>query len=111
MTTAGSSGTPSRRARSTARTVEVELGYAVAPGARGRGVATEALRQLTQWAFDQGMLRVVALISTDNPASSRVAEKAGYTLEGVLRSVHHINGRRGDLQSWSMLPDDLPAQP
>ena len=90
---------------------EVELGYAVAPDVRERGVATEALRQLTQWAFDQGMLRVVALISTDNPASSRVAEKAGYTLEGVLRSVHHINGRRGDLQSWSMLPDDLPAQP
>ncbi|MBV9830494.1 MAG: GNAT family N-acetyltransferase [Marmoricola sp.] len=86
---------------------EVELGYAVAPHARGRGVATQTLRQLTQWAFDQGMVRVVALISTDNPASSRVAEKAGYTLEGVLRSVHHINGRRGDLESWSILPGEL----
>ena len=87
--------------------LEVELGYAVAPAARHRGVATESLRQLTRWALDRGMKRVTALISTDNAASSRVAEKVGYTFEGVLRSVHHINGRRGDLQSWSILPGEL----
>lgn len=85
----------------------VELGYAVAPGARGRGVATETLRQLTRWAFDEGMLRVTALISVDNPASSRVAEKVGYSFEGVLRSVHHVGDRRGDLQSWSILPGEM----
>ncbi len=67
----------------------------------------QSLRELTQWALDQGMQRVTALVSTDNPASSRVAEKVGYTFEGVLRSVHHINGRRGDLQSWSILPGEL----
>ncbi len=54
------------------------------------------------------MMRVTALVSVDNPASSRVAEKAGYTLEGVLRSVHHRNGHRGDLQCWSLLPNDVP---
>lgn len=85
---------------------QVEVGYAIAPAARGRGVATEVLRQLTDWAFGQGMRRVVAMISTDNPASSRVAAKAGYAFEGVLRSVHHVNGRRGDLQSWSILPGE-----
>lgn len=89
--------------------LEVELGYAVSPWGRGRGVATETLRQLTQWAFGEGMQRVVALISTDNPASSRVAEKAGYTFEGVLRSVHHRGDQRGDLESWSILPGELPA--
>jgi RimJ/RimL family protein N-acetyltransferase len=88
--------------------LEVEVGYAVSPWGRGRGVATETLRQLTEWAFAQGMQRVVALISVDNPASSRVAEKVGYTFEGVLRSVHHVGGRRGDLQSWSILPGELP---
>jgi ribosomal-protein-alanine N-acetyltransferase len=87
--------------------LEVELGYAVTPAARGRGVATEALRQLTEWAFDQGMQRVTALISPDNAASSRVALKAGYTYEGVMRSMHHIDGRRSDLQSWSILPGEL----
>lgn len=85
---------------------EVELGYAVAPWARGRGVASEALRQLTRWAFAQGMQRVTALISVDNPASARVVERVGYTFEGVLRSVHHRNGERGDMQSWSILPGD-----
>src|SRR6478609_9607287 len=58
---------------------EVELGYAIAPGARGKGVATATLLELTRWAFDQGMQRVTALISVDNPASSRVAAKCGYT--------------------------------
>jgi RimJ/RimL family protein N-acetyltransferase len=87
---------------------EVELGYAVSPWARGRGVATETLRQLTQWAFDQGMQRVIALISVDNAASSRVAAKAGYTFEGVLRSMHHRDDQRVDLESWSILPGELP---
>ena len=50
------------------------------PAARHRGVATESLRQLTRWAFDRGMQRVTALISTDNAASSRVAEKVGMRL-------------------------------
>ena len=89
------------------RDLEVELGYAVTPAARGRGVATEALRQLTRWAFDEGMQRVTALISPDNTASTRVVQKVGYTFEGVLRSMHHIDGRRSDLQSWSILPGEL----
>jgi len=90
--------------------LEVELGYAVGPQARGRGVATETLRLLTRWAFDQGMVRVVAGISVENPASSRVVEKVGYTFEGVLRSVHHVGGKRTDLQSWSILLGELPEQ-
>lgn len=87
---------------------EVELGYAVAPWARGQGVATETLRELTRWAFAEGMQRVTALISVENPGSSRVVERVGYTYEGVLRSVHHRDGARGDLQSWSILPGDVP---
>ena len=89
--------------------LEVELGYAISPWGRGRGVATETLLQLTRWALDAGMLRVTAVISVDNPASSRVAQKAGYTLEGVLRSVHQVGDRRGDMESWSILPGELAA--
>ena len=89
--------------------LEVELGYAVSPWGRGRGVATETLLQLTRWAFEAGMQRVIAVISIDNPASSRVAAKAGYTLEGVLRSVHQSGDRRGDMQCWSILPGELPG--
>lgn len=87
---------------------EVEVGYAVLPQARGRGVATATLRELSAWALAEGMQRVVALVSVDNPASSRVAAKAGFLREGVLRSKHHRGDERVDLESWSLLPDDDP---
>jgi RimJ/RimL family protein N-acetyltransferase len=84
-----------------------ELGYITASAARGRGVATEALRQLTEWAFGElGMQRLELLISVDNPASKRVAERAGYVREGVLRSLWFKQGRREDTEIWSRLPGD-----
>jgi RimJ/RimL family protein N-acetyltransferase len=84
-----------------------ELGYVVAPAARGRGVATEALRQLTEWAFaERGMLRLELLISVGNGASKRVAERCGYVREGVLRSAHVKEGVREDTEIWSRLATD-----
>lgn len=84
-----------------------ELGYMVVPQARGRGAATEALRQLTAWAEDElGMLRLELLISVDNAGSQKVAERAGYTLEGVLRNTYLKEGVREDVQMWSRIPAD-----
>ena len=92
-----------------AEAAEAELGYIVAAPARGRGVASEALRQLTAWAFEQrGIERAYLLIDVDNPASGKVAERAGYRLEGVMRSTYLKQGRRGDTQLWSRLPGDPP---
>lgn len=86
---------------------EMELGYLVAPAARGRGVGAEMLRQLTSWAFTEGQaLRATLLIDVVNVASQRVAERAGYTLEGVLRSSYFKQGLRSDVQIWSRLPTD-----
>jgi len=87
-------------------TLTAELGYVVAPAARGRGVATEALRQLTEWALAEGMLRIELLISVDNPASQKVAERCGYVREGVLRNAYVKPGRREDTQIWSRLATD-----
>ena len=85
-----------------------ELGYLVAPAARGRGVATEALRRLTEWAFDElGMLRLELLISVENGASKRVAERCGYVREGVLRSLHVKQGVHEDTEIWSRLATDV----
>jgi RimJ/RimL family protein N-acetyltransferase len=84
-----------------------ELGYGVASWARGRGVATAALRALTTWAFTElDMLRLELLIDVDNPGSQRVAENCGYQLEGVLRSMYVKPGRRTDTQIWSRLVTD-----
>lgn len=59
-----------------------EIGYWTAVAARGRGVAPAAVRAVTDWGFDTfggASLRQIMLVhDVDNPASCRVAEKAGY---------------------------------
>ena len=85
---------------------EAELGYILAPEARGRGAATEALRQLTEWGFARGFERLELRGDADNVASRRVAERCGYTLEGILRSVYFKEGRRSDMFIYSRLPSD-----
>jgi RimJ/RimL family protein N-acetyltransferase len=86
---------------------EIELGYVVAPAARGRGAATAILELLTAWAFTSAAaLRIVLIIDVANAASERVAERCGYTREGVLRSLYFKPGRRIDAAIWSRLPSD-----
>lgn len=87
---------------------EAELGYIVAPAARGRGVAARAVGLVTDWCLGPlGLERVELRIDTANAASVRVAEKLGYVREGVLRSVHFKAGQRSDMAVYSRLPDDL----
>jgi len=71
-----------------------ECGYWVLPWARGAGLATAALTALTSWALaDLGLHRMELVHSTANQASCRVAEKAGYQLEGTLRvAMLHLDG-------------------
>lgn len=86
---------------------ETELGYMVAPWARRRGAATEALLQLTRWAFDDlGALRAYLRINVGNDASRGVALRCGYTYEGTLRSTWFKDDLRVDTEVWSRLPDD-----
>ena len=84
-----------------------EIGYVVGPAARGRGVATRALRLLTAWGFAQlGLERIELWIDTANAGSERVAERAGYLREGVLRSYWFKEDDRRDFGVWSRLPTD-----
>ena len=86
-----------------------ELGYLVSASARGRGLGTVALRLLSDWAFDElEMIRLELHIGTENGASQTVARRAGYTLEGTLRSAHLKQGLREDTQIWSRLRTDVP---
>ena len=86
---------------------EVELGYIVAPAARGRGVGTAALDELTRWAFAElDALRITLIIEVENRASARVAERCGYVLEGVMRSSYLKDDLRIDAGLWSRLPSD-----
>jgi RimJ/RimL family protein N-acetyltransferase len=84
-----------------------ELGYMVAPAARGRGVSVRAVDLLTRWAFDDlGLERLELRIDVANTASERVAERAGYRLDGVLRNAHFKEGLRTDTGIWSRLRTD-----
>ena len=87
-----------------------ETGYHMAAEARGRGIATAALRLLSEWALETlPIARMQLTTHLDNPASQRVAEKAGYTREAVLRSWAEQRDVRVDLVMYSLLPGDLPA--
>jgi ribosomal-protein-alanine N-acetyltransferase len=89
-----------------------EIGYVVGPTARGRGVASRTLRLLTEWGFAQlGLERIELWIDTTNPASERVAERAGYVREGVLRSYWFKEDLRRDFGVWSRLRTDGPSDP
>ena len=61
---------------------EIEVGYAIARNAQGRGVATEAARACMNYAFTTlGEERVISLIRPDNLPSHRVAERNGMAVE------------------------------
>jgi hypothetical protein len=76
-------------------------------GARGRGVAGRALRLLSDWAIEGlGLERVELRIDVANDPSIRVAERAGYRREGVLRSLHFKEEIRGDVAVYSLLRRD-----
>lgn len=90
---------------------EVELGYLVGAAARGRGVATFVLTELTAWAFARGAHRVQLHVNADNTASQRVARRCGYVLEGTLRQTWLKPGRRVDTTVWSRLVSDPPPAP
>ena len=85
-----------------------EVGYWVADEARGRGICTRALRLAAPWALGHSE-RLQLRADVDNGPSNRVAEKAGFTREGVLRASRYNRrlGRRIDFALYSLLPDEL----
>ncbi|HEY3681745.1 MAG TPA: GNAT family N-acetyltransferase [Streptosporangiaceae bacterium] len=85
-----------------------EVGYLGAPWARGRGYITEAVAALARWLFtDQGFARLELKAAPGNRASQRVAERVGFTREGLLRGAGVIKSGRIDLVIYGLLPGDL----
>jgi RimJ/RimL family protein N-acetyltransferase len=87
---------------------EGEIGYMLVEAARGRGAATRAVRLLTEWGFSGlGLERLELRIDVANTASERVAERAGYRRDGVLRNLHVKEGVRADTAVWSRVRHDF----
>jgi RimJ/RimL family protein N-acetyltransferase len=84
----------------------VEIGYWLYPQARGQGLATRIARRLAEHAFSLGVERVEAYVNVGNDASNRVLERAGFTREGVVRSLPVPDGTRVDKTLYSLLPGE-----
>ena len=84
----------------------VEIGYFVLPHARRQGFATRIARTLAEHAFSLGIKRVAAYVNVGNILSERVLERAGFTREGVVRSLPKPDGRRIDKTLFSLLPGE-----
>ncbi len=81
-----------------------EIGYWTDAGARGRGVATRAVRLLSRYAFETLPIeRIDIAVEPGNEASRRVAERAGFRKDGFLRAWTELNGRQIDVLMHSLL--------
>lgn len=84
-----------------------ELGYYVARSHWGRGLATDAVRGICAHVFAAtDILRIYAEPFADNAASCRVLEKAGFTLEGTMRSGAVKLGRVRDMRMYALIRED-----
>ncbi len=84
------------------------VGYWLAPGARGRGLATRAVRLVADWAFEDSRLERLELMTlVGNDASGRVALRAGFRREGILRRYLPFRGATVDAVMYAMVRDEV----
>jgi RimJ/RimL family protein N-acetyltransferase len=84
-----------------------EIGYWIAPEARGNGFAAEAAHALSEWAFGVGARRVHLWVDVENAPSQRAALRAGFAREGVVRAaLDRRDGTRADAVIFGRLPGD-----
>jgi RimJ/RimL family protein N-acetyltransferase/ADP-ribose pyrophosphatase YjhB (NUDIX family) len=84
-----------------------ELGYWLTASARGKGIATRAVRLAAAWAMEAAALERIELqIAPDNAASIRVAERSGFTREGLLRRYAYFHGELRDVLMFSRVRGD-----
>lgn len=85
-----------------------EVSFAVSVEARGFGVAAEAIDALAiELIMNHDFHRIELRVSPGNTASRRVAEKAGFVYEGLMRNAGYVYSGRTDLEMWSLVAADL----
>ena len=84
------------------------VAYWLAAEARGRGLATRAVRLVTQWGFETyaSLVRIELWSMVGNDASDAVARRAGFVEEGVLRSRLPVRGGYRDVRCFSLVRGD-----
>ncbi len=84
-----------------------ELGYYIAEEYWGKGIMTEAVKQICEYVFAKSdIIRIYAEPFAYNIASCRVLEKVGFQYEGTLRSNAVKNGKVIDMEMYSLLKEE-----
>ena len=85
-----------------------ELGYYIAEEYWGKGIMTEAVKQICEYVFAKSdIIRIYAEPFANNIASCRVLEKVGFQYEGTLRSNAVKNGKVIDMEMYSLLKAEI----
>jgi RimJ/RimL family protein N-acetyltransferase len=88
------------------------IGISLLPGARGRGIGTQAQRLLVEYLFNVSTAeRIEAYTDIENIAEQRALERVGFTKEGTIRSAQFRGGRWRSLVMYGILKDEFkPAE-
>jgi len=82
------------------------VGYWLLPRARGRGLATRAVRLISSWATrEMGVTNLRLTTEPKNDGSRRVAERSGFRQTGVLHHQATIDGRLIDQVVYELVPE------
>ena len=88
-----------------------EIGFWLVPQARGAGLGARAVRLVVDWLFEHAGLRRVEMTTTpDNGGAVALAQRLGFTHEGVLRQRAIERGRAVDIVWLGLLRDEWPAR-
>lgn len=84
------------------------VSYCIGKNYWGKGIATEVLKAVLDFAFNEvGFNRIEAYHSINNPSSGRVMEKAGMTFEGMARQKYKSNLGFEDSNMYGILKEDF----
>lgn len=84
-----------------------EIGYVVSDAYWGQGYATEAVRRIIEFGFEElNLNRIVARHMVGNERSGRVMTKCGMTFEGVQRSAMYVKNRYRDIAQYAIIRED-----
>ncbi|KRG16146.1 GNAT family N-acetyltransferase [Lederbergia galactosidilytica] len=84
-----------------------EIGYVLSRDFWGKGIMTEAAKEVIRFGFEEmELIRIQARCLDENIGSSRVMEKAGMRFEGILRKAMFTKGKHWDIKIYSILQDE-----
>ncbi|MFC4403859.1 GNAT family N-acetyltransferase [Gracilibacillus xinjiangensis] len=85
-----------------------EIGYVLSKQYWGKGLTTEAAREIISFGFkEMDLVRIQAKCFVENTASQRVMEKAGMSFEGIIRKGMFLKGKHRDLRMYSIIKEEL----